>query len=144
MGNICESENRRINKLNKFQLSHKFKKIGWGLFIFTFLFMIAKKFIDEPSWVKPVLKNALVISLLLVSLAKDKIEDEMIEKLRAQSYRLAFIIGVFYYFTLPYINYGVDYLLGKQDIQVDNDHFSLMVSMLFVQILFFTKLKRAH
>lgn len=142
---ICESEKRRLNKLNKFQLSHKFKKIGWSLFAITFLLMIARKLFDiEPSWIKPLLKNVMIFSLLLVSLAKDKIEDEMIEKLRAQSYRLAFIIGVFYSFTLPYIGYAVDFLLGKEDVALDNDYFTIMLSMLAVQIMFFATLKRAH
>lgn len=144
MSNLCESEKRRLDKMNKFQLSHQFKKIGWSIVIVAFMLMIAKKFIDEPSWVKPVLKNIMIFGLLLVSLAKEKIEDEMIEKLRAQSYRLAFIIGVFYSFVLPYIGYAVDYFMGKEDLKLDNDYFTIMLSMLFVQIMFFSVFKRAN
>ena len=107
--------------------------------------MITRKLFDvDPTWIKPLLKNVMIFSLLLVSLAKDKIEDEMIEKLRAQSYRLAFIIGVFYSFTLPYIGYAVDFLLGKEDVALDNDYFTIMLSMLAVQIMFFATLKRAN
>ena len=143
---FCEKENKRLNRLSKFQLGHQFKKIGWWVFGVSLLLLAIRKAlgIEELDTIRPIVRDIMIIALLLVSLAKDKIEDEMIEKLRAQSYRLAFIVGVFYYFALPYISYAVDFLMGKEDFKIERDSFTLILSMLFVQILFFTKLKRAH
>ena len=143
---FCEKENKRLNKLSKFLIGHRFKKIGWWIFGIGLLLLALRKVFgfEELNTIRPFVKDVMIVALLLVSLSKDKIEDEMIEKLRAQSYRLAFIIGVFYYFTLPYISYGVDFLMGKEDFKIEHDSFTLILSMLFVQILFFTNLKRTH
>lgn len=143
MGDFCESEKRKLDKLNKFQLHHRFKRIGWSIVIIAFLLMIAKKFVDEPTWVKPALTNLMIIGLLMVSLAKEKIEDELIVKLRSQSYRLAFIFGVVYSLVQPYIEYGVDYLVNSQKEDSGFSYFQVLLFMLVVQIMFFAQFKRA-
>ncbi|MBL4605230.1 MAG: hypothetical protein JKY02_06110 [Flavobacteriaceae bacterium] len=139
---ICKKERSRIEKMNKFQLAHKFKRIGWYVVAITFLFMIVNKFVDEPEWVKPLLKNILVIGFLLVSLAKDKIEDEFIDSLRSQSYRLAFVIGVIYSVVQPQVEYIVDYLIDGEDATMGFSYFQVLIFMLLVQIMFFYQLKR--
>lgn len=139
---FCDTERKRLDKMNKFQLPHRFKRIGWGVVIVAFLLMIAKKFVDEPSWVKPVLTNLMIVGFLLISLAKEKLEDELIEKLRAQSYRLAFIFGVVYSLVQPYIEYGVDYLLNQEKPEIGFSYFQVLIFMLLVQIMFFINLKR--
>ena len=139
---ICEKERSRLEKMNKFQLAHKFKKIGWYIVAITFLLMIAKKFVEEPEWVKLVLRNIFVIGLLLVSLSKDKIEDEFIDSLRSQSYRLAFIIGVVYSVVQPQVEYAVDYLIDGDEATMGFSYFQVLIFMLIVQIMFFYQLKR--
>ncbi len=139
---FCESERRKLDRMNKFQLPHSYKRIGWGIVIVSFLLMIAKKFVDEPTWVKPILTNLMIVGFLLVSLAKEKIEDELIEKLRAQSYRLAFVFGVVYSLVQPYIEYGVDYLLNEEKAEIGFSYFQVLIFMLVVQIMFFNNLKR--
>lgn len=139
----CEKERSRIEKMNKFQLSPKFKKIGVIIAIIAFGLMIAKKFFDEPTWVKPLLSNILLIGLLMISIAKDKIEDEYIDSLRSQSYRLAFVLAVIYSLIQPAINYTVDVLLNKtSEALYDFDYFQVLFFMLIVQILFFKQMKR--
>lgn len=143
MSDFCESERKRMDKLNNFQLPNQYKRIGWYFVLFIFMLMIAKKFIDEPTWVKPILKNAMILGFLVISLAKEKIEDELIVKLRAQSYRLAFVLGVIYSLVQPYIEYGVDYLFNTNDASMGFSYFQTLIFMLVVQIGFFEQFKRS-
>lgn len=141
---FCEAERNRLDKMNKFQLPHKYKKIGWSIVIIAFLLMIAKKFFDEPEWVKPVLRNLMIVGMLLISLSKEKIEDELIQNVRSQSYRLAFIWGVIYALVLPYIDLGVDYIMNVKTPTLNFDYFQIILSMLLVQILFFYTIKNKY
>lgn len=137
----CEKERNRLDKLRKFQLPNYYKRIGVISTIVIFALMIAKKFVEEPEWVKPVLTNLLLVSMLIISLSKDKIEDEYIDSLRSQSYRIAFILVVLYTFIQPAINYVVSLILGEE---TDNgfSYFQALFFMLIVQLMFFYKLKK--
>ena len=104
--------------------------------------MIAKKFIDEPDWVKPILSGLLLVSMLLISLAKEKVEDEYIDSLRSQSYRFAFIVVIIYSLVQPLVNYGVGILFDETETLKGFDYFQVLFFMLVVQILVFYKLKR--
>lgn len=141
---ICETERRKLDKMSRFQLSNQFKKVGWTIVLFTFLIMIGRKIMDDYEWLKPFLKVLLVIGMLIVSISKDKIEDELIDKLRSQSYRLAFIIGVVYYLIQPYVEYGVATILNKDKVDLDFSAFQVLIFMLLVQIMFFENLKRTR
>jgi hypothetical protein len=143
MSDFCESERKRMNWLNSFQLPNQYKKIGWYFVLLVFILMIAKKFIDEPNWIKPVLKNAMILGFLIISLSKEKIEDELITKLRAQSYRLAFVFAVVYSLVQPYIEYGVDYLFNTNEVSMGFSYFQVLIFMLVVQIGFFEQFKRS-
>jgi len=142
MSDFCESERKRLDKLNNFQLPNRYKKIGWYFVLFVFILMIAKKFVDEPTWVKPLLRNCMIVGFLIISLAKEKIEDELIVKLRGQSYRLAFVLGVVYSLVQPYIEYAVDYMLNTDDASMGFSYFQTLIFMLVVQIGFFEQFKR--
>lgn len=142
MSDFCESERKRLDKLNNFQLPNQYKKIGWYFVLFIFLLMIAKKFVEEPSWVKPVLRNCMIVGFLIISLAKEKVEDELLVKLRAQSYRLAFVFGVIYSLVQPYIELGVDTLLNSDQASMGFSYFQTLIFMLVVQIGFFEQFKR--
>jgi hypothetical protein len=144
MGNYWDRDNERLERMSKFQLPNRYKKIGWIIVVIAFVLMVAKKFIDEPSWLKPFFINMLIIGFLLVSLAKEKIEDELIVKLRAQSYRFAFVFGVVYSLTQPYINYAVSYLFDSEKASIDFTYFQVLIFMLIVQILSFRQFKRMH
>ena len=140
---ICDKERSRIEKMNKFQLAYKYKKVGVVIAVVAFALMIAKKFVDEPEWVKPILSNFLLIGFLIISISKDKIEDEYIDSLRAQSYRLAFILSVVYSLIQPLINYSVDVLLNEDPKEFyDFSYFQVLFFMIVVQIMFFSQIKR--
>ena len=143
MGEFCESERTRIERWGKFQLPNSYKKIGWGVVIVSFLLMITKLFFDEPKWVKPLLRNTMLLGLLIVSVSKEKIEDELMASLRSISYRLAIIIGVLYATVLPYILSGILLLIAPDWAEMDTSYFEVLLYMLFVQIMFFNVLKRS-
>lgn len=139
---ICEKERSYIEKMNKFQLHHKFKKIGYILSLLAFALMIVKKFIDEPTWVKPVLSGILLIGMLIISLAKEKLEDEYIDSLRSQSYRIAFILVIVYSLVQPLVNFGVGLLFDESEKLQGFDYFQVLFYMLVVQLMVFWQLKR--
>lgn len=138
---FCEKERKRYEKLNKFQLAHRYKKVGTIVVIVTAIAMILKGIVSEPAWVKPLLQNFMILGFLLISLSKERVEDELMETLRAQSYRLAFVIGVVYSLVQPYIEYGVEYLL-KEEASISFNYFQVLTFMLIVQIMFFEQSKR--
>jgi hypothetical protein len=141
---ISECERTKLESfLDKFQLPNVFKKVGLTILILSFLLLIAIKFTDnEPHWLRPFLKQAMLIGLLIISVSREKIEDELIQTLRSKSYSLAFIIGVIYIMLQPIINSVVDFILGSEN-QPDNlGYVQVLLFMLLIQVGFFEVLKR--
>jgi hypothetical protein len=93
---------------------------------------------------KPFLHGILLIGLLLISVSKEKIEDEYIDSLRSQSYRLAFILAIVYALLQPIVNVVVSYVLQQDNEYEGFNYFQVLFFMLIVQILFFWKLKKQH
>jgi len=141
---FCERERSYIERMNKFQLSNKFKIIGYYFTFGVFALMIGKKFFEEPYWVKPLLRGLLLLGMLLISISKDKIEDEFIESLRSQSYRIAFILAILYSLLQPFINYGVGLLFDKNETMEGFSYFQVLFYMLVVQLMVFWQLKRMN
>ena len=141
---ICERERIQLEKMNKFQLQSQYKKIGFIVALGSFFFMIAIKYIDNPVWLKPFLHGVLLIGLLLISVSKEKIEDEYIDSLRSQSYRLAFILAIVYALVQPIVNFVVAYVFNQDDDIKSFSYFQVLFFMLIVQLLYFWKLKKQH
>jgi uncharacterized membrane protein len=141
---ICEKEKSYVEKMNKFQLHHKYKKVGYIISFSAFALMIAKKFVDEPNWVKPVLSGILLVGMLLISLAKEKLEDEYLDSLRSQSYRIAFILVILYALVQPFINFGVGLLFDETEKLEGLNYFQILFYMLVVQLMVFWQLKRMN
>ncbi|SDR91823.1 hypothetical protein SAMN05216503_1389 [Polaribacter sp. KT25b] len=141
---ICERERNHLEKMNKFQLGHQYKKVGYSIAIGTFVIMIARKYFEDSEWIRPILHGVLLIGLLIISLSKEKLEDEFIDSLRSQSYRLAFIMAIVYSLTQPLINYAVAFLFNQNEEMKSFDYFQVLFFMLIVQLLFFWQLKRMN
>ncbi|WP_439127630.1 hypothetical protein [Polaribacter sp.] len=141
---ICERERNNLQKLNKFQLGNQYKKVGLFISITTFIMMIFRKYIEDSEWTRPILLGILLIGLLIISLSKEKIEDEYIDSLRSQSYRLAFILAIVHALVQPIINYVVATLLNQDDEFAGFSYFQVLFFMLIVQLLFFWQLKRMN
>ena len=141
---ICERERSHLEKMNKFQLSNRFKKVGYSIAIGAFILMIGRKYVENSEWVRPILHGVLLVGLLVISLSKEKLEDEFIDSLRSQSYRLAFLLAIVYSLVQPVINYGVATLLNQDDELQGFSYFQVLFFMLIVQLMFFYQLKRMN
>ena len=142
MNKLMECERKQMGR---FQLLPNFyKKIGVGLLIASLLAMIVLWLIPgESEMAGFVLEKSFLVGLLLVSISKDKVEDEMTLKLRAQSYSFAFVAGIVYTIVQPLINYWVAILLKPEKaIFEELDAFIILWFMLVVQLAYFYLLKR--
>ncbi len=98
-----------------------------------------------PEWVRFLLNNLLMLGMLMVSLSKDKIEDEFVVTLRSKSYQLAFIFGIGYTIIfLPLVNFLADLIQGSAFTPLQTDYFDVLFLMLLVQLFSFKRLKRCH
>ena len=143
---IVECERNRLNKIQNYRLPVYFKYIGFVLFMISFLIIMSKIFIDDQSeFIRELGKKGFLIGMLLISISKDKEEDELIMKIRSQSYTLAFVIGVIYALVMPYVDYGVSNVLKPEGETLKNlGDFQILIFMLMVQLMFFYVLKRAR
>jgi len=142
---IIECEQKRFGKLVNFRLSSKFMSVGItiGLLSIVMLFFRAFALNDDTEWLQLLLQKTLLIGMLIMSISKDKEEDEMIITLRAQSYAIAFIIGVVYALVMPYVEFGVDSVVASNVSEFKNlGDFQVLLFMLMIQLLFFHNLKR--
>ncbi|MBD8490519.1 hypothetical protein IFO69_17335 [Echinicola sp. CAU 1574] len=141
---IIECERKKIHQLFGFQLHHKYKLLGVIIAISglccLFIFRMSA---GEAEIMREVFRKLILIGLLMISISKDKVEDEMTITLKAQSYKFAFICGVFYAIIQPFINFGVAFLFSHEEnnelLQLGD--FQLLFFMLIVQIMFYAFLK---
>lgn len=150
MSNFCENEERRIDKFSRFQLSNSFRRIGWIIILISVVLLLINRTIIVDPYTQLVLRhivlNTMIIGLLMISLAKEKIEDELIVSLRAKSYRMAFIFGVLYSLVQPYTVLVIRSLKESEPTDSTNtfSYFQVIIFMLIVQIAFFERFKRSH
>ncbi|WP_411766997.1 hypothetical protein [Winogradskyella sp. A3E31] len=138
-----ECERTKIEKWSSFQLANAWKLRGTVICLLIFGTMIALKFTDsEPLWLKDVLRKCLLIGLLIVTLSKEKIEDEMVTTLRFKAYTLAFIMAVVYSLIQPLADYVVNNFILEANKDNDFSYFQVLSFMLIIQIMFFEILKR--
>lgn len=142
---IIECERDQLNKFSKYQLPNTFKTIGMVILILSFLGLMSIVFMSETNeLVREISKKGILIGMLLLSISKDKIEDEMTATLRSKSYSIAFICGVLYTLIMPYVDYGVSSVVHSGgEVVKDLGDFQILIFMLMIQLLFFYTLKRA-
>ena len=142
---IIECENKRFGKLINFRLPANFLKIGITISLVAIVMMFVRAFAmeGETEWLKLLLQKTLLIGMLIMSVSKDKEEDEMTITLRSQSYAIAFVIGVVYALIMPYVEFGVDTVVKSNATELKNlEDFQVLLFMLMIQLLFFHNLKR--
>ena len=141
--NIENYERQKLEHWSRFQLPHHLKKWFIAAFTLALLGLIGLKFIEiEPEWLKFILRQFLLFTLLAISLSKEAVEDEMISSLRIKAFYLAFIFGVFYGMVQPIANSAVGFLIGAKLGQYSLSYFQVLFFMLVIQIAFFEVLKR--
>lgn len=144
LNKVTECERTKLESfLDKFQLPNSFKKVGIAIFLLSFVALTIIKFADnEPLWLRPALKQAMLVGLLMISISREKIEDELIQILRSKSYALAFIIGVIYIMLQPLTNELVNFILGTSEAPDNMGYVQVLLFMLLIQVGFFEVLKR--
>jgi hypothetical protein len=142
---IIDCERKQFQKMINFRLSHQFINIGIGIVILSIVMMFIRAFAmdSETEWLKNILQKTLLVGMLLMSLSKDKLEDEMTVSLRAQSYAIAFVVGVIYALVMPYVEYGVSNVVHSGgEVYKDLGDFQVLLFMLMIQLMFYHVLKR--
>ncbi|MFT5848368.1 MAG: hypothetical protein ACJARX_001121 [Psychroserpens sp.] len=138
-------ERRRFKKITNFRLSHRFMSIGIAIVLLSIVGMFARAFAmeGETEWLKQLLQKTLLVGMLIMSVSKDKVEDEMTIGLRAQSYAIAFVIGVIYALVMPYVEFGVSNAVhsGGEAFK-DLGDFQVLLFMLMIQLMIYHNLKR--
>ncbi|MCB0444347.1 MAG: hypothetical protein KDC68_01555, partial [Gelidibacter sp.] len=124
---------------------HKFMKIGIVIVVMSILLMFVKAFgfKEHAEWLKLLAEKTLLIGMLMMSISKDKVEDEMTIQLRSQSYMFAFILGVVYALVMPYVEFGVSNVVHDGgEAYKDLGDFQILLFMLMIQLMFYHNLKR--
>lgn len=142
---IIDCDRKGFYKLLNFRLSHRFMNIGIAIVLLSITMMFVRAFAMEGEivWLKQLLQKTLLVGMLIMSLSKDKIEDEMTISLRAQSYAIAFIVGVIYALVMPYVEFGVSNIVHSGgEAYKDLGDFQVLLFMLMIQLMFYHTLKR--
>lgn len=142
---IMECESRSLEKMKKYQLPNSFKKIGIIILILSFSALILNKLSLDHFNIKMAGKYGMLIGLLITSISKEKIEDELVSNLRMQSYAFAFITGVFLTLTNPLFAYIVNFFFEKQQAVFKGvGDWQILWILLSVQVFYFEFLRRMH
>ncbi len=142
---IMECERRSLEKMKKYQLPNKFKKIGIGIIVFSIVAIITNKLSIDNIDLTLTAKYGILLGLLVVSISKEKIEDELITNLRMQSYAFAFIVGVVITLTNPLFSYIANIVFEKQQENFQGiGDWQVLWILLSVQVFYFQFLKRMN
>jgi hypothetical protein len=145
MNKILEWEANNLKKLQNLKLlPYRAKGIGMTMIFITLISLIAGKFLfADYHTLRLVIKNLLLVSLLVVSISSDKIEDERTLVLRLQSYAFAFIAGVVYSFVQPFANLLVESIMSAESASfAELGGKQELFFMLLVQLFYFNFTKR--
>ena len=130
----------KVNNKNLKLLPNKAKMIGIGLAIICLVLGVVMKstlFAETNLELYGLLvMSGLIAGLLIITLSKEKVEDEMINNLRAQAMQFAFIFAVVSTMIRPFM----DVLFGDP-VELEKAH-TIVFSMLLVYNLFFLYLKK--
>jgi len=125
---------QKTNRFNSL-LPNYFIKIGILVVILSILFFISGMIFEKSIPVKKEIiasigLDGIIIGLLLISLSKSKIEDELIVMIRMQAFAQAFIFSVIYVVAI-----SITTLVMKDDLPFNA--YSLIIVQLIMFIIFF-------
>lgn len=142
---IIDCERNGLEKLTSFRLPQYFYKLGMAVVALSIIMMFVRAFAMEgdTEWLKLILQKMFLVGMLLMSVARDKEEDELTIKLRMQSYAWAFITGVVYALVMPYVEFGVSNVVHSGgEAYKDLGDFQILIFMLMIQLMSYHTLKR--
>jgi hypothetical protein len=139
---FLDCERKSLDKLKKYQLPNVYKKVGIVILAIGF---IALFFTDKDTNYKLIAKYTLLIGFLIVSISKEKIEDELVENLRMHSYTFAFIFAVFITITNPLFSYIVNFFTNEKQAVFDGiGDWMILWLLLSVQVFYFEYAKKLY
>ena len=144
MKSIQDCEQSSMHRLLNFKLPNYAKKIGWSLFIVSFVSLLLTKFF-EGDWVllKDILKKIVLASLFIVVLSREKVEDERVQQLRAKSFSFTFLVTAIYILVQPLVNLIASSIVENDEaVLEDLGDFVILWFMLFIYLMFFNLSKR--
>jgi len=142
---VLECERKSLGKMKKYQLPNQFKKIGLVLLIVAFISLFINRFTINDLEFRYISKYGMLVGLLLMSISKEKIEDELVSNLRMQSYTFAFIFGVIITLTNPFFSYIVDFFIKSTKPNTNGvGDWQILWLLLSIQVFYFEFLKRMH
>jgi len=129
-----------------FQLPYRYQRIGLWVFVLCLLTLLTLKFFEgEFITARYVFKKIMLVSLLVVAVSRDAVDDERVKLLRGKAYALAFITGVAYALIQPQVNYLVGlFLKPESTAYADLGDFQVLWFMLVVYLCFFNLIKRQN
>lgn len=144
-----EGDIEKINKITGYQLPNKFKIVGLILFIVSIFLIISSVkiyFVDIKyrDLFERLALTGSVLGLLMISISKEKIEDELMAKIRTQSYNYAVIGTVLFYLAFPFVVLIIESIFSSMPKIEGSKDVSVLGVMLMMQILTFRKLKKAY
>ena len=143
-----EGEIEKINKFTGYQLPNKFKIVGLILFVISFISVpLISIYLENNKYqdlFQRIGSTLAILSLLMIAISKEKVEDELIAKIRMQSYHYAVIGTVLGYLSLPFVNYIISFSFSDAPKMEGVKDIPIFGVLLFMQILTFRKLKKAY
>lgn len=138
---ILDFESKQLNRLHF--LPYRYKSMGFIVLALSLIGLVFMYFAQtDLMLLKEVLKSLLLLSMLLISVTKERSEDEYTLRQRAKSYIFAFVITVLYAIFQPYVDYGVGLLLKPESaVYSEYSTFVIIWYMLFIQIGFYYLLR---
>ena len=141
---FMECERKSLERMKRYQLPNSFKKVGIGIIILSLVAIIANKLSIDNAELTLTAKYGILVGLLVISISKEKIEDELITSLRMQSYTFAFIAGVV--ITLlsnPLVNFIANLISDEQQQVFEGvGDWQILWMLLSIQVFYFEFLKR--
>ena len=140
-----DHERKSAERIKRFQLPHSFKRIGIAISVLALVLVLASSTLFESTFHKEMTKYLLLLGMLIIVLAKEKIEDERIAQLRLQAFRFAFVFGVVMTLLQPFVDLFVDlFLEDGEPVFTEESNFKVLWYLLAMQIFYFEYLKKLY
>jgi|GEM_PF-765985 len=129
------------NQLDLPLLPTPYRKIALGLLILSVLFVVVTKtemLLIDRGTVKTISMTGILVSLLVLALTKNKIEDELTSRIRLRAFAGSFIFGVGYTIVWPYVN-----IIFRDSFFSEKGSTELLLAMfIFYFLIFYSMLKK--
>ena len=143
-----ESDIEKIDKYINYKLPNKFKAIGLIISITSWvsLILIEIYFGDDRYFdlFKRIAMTIVILGLLIISISREKIEDELIAKIRMQSYHFAVLGTILLYLLMPFFDFTIVSIFSSMPKIEGSKDISILTCLLISQILTFRTLKKAY